>query len=59
MQKSRYKKASYEDKFDRKYACWTFNHGGWHKCKKANRRTARRLLYREAMQEIITTKEIS
>lgn len=28
MQKGYYKKLSYEDKFDRKYACWTHNHGG-------------------------------
>ena len=41
MEKGQYKKLSYEDKFDRKYACWTYNHKGWLKCKTANRRTAR------------------
>lgn len=52
MQKGRYKKFSFEDKFDRKYACWTFNHGGWHKAKVANRRMARRKLKKEATTEI-------
>lgn len=42
MQKSYYKKLSYEDKFDRKYACWTHNHKGWVKYKTSNRRMARR-----------------
>ena len=24
-------KLTFEDRFDRKYACWTHNHGGWRK----------------------------
>ena len=46
MRKGYYKQLSYEDKFDRKYACWTHNHKGWKKYKRANRRTARRKLKR-------------
>ena len=33
MRKGFYKQLSYEDKFDRKYACWTHNHKGWRKYK--------------------------
>lgn len=50
MQKGYYKKLSYEDKFDRKYACWSRN--GWVKYKTANRRTARRKI------KVITRSEI-
>lgn len=52
MQKGYYKKLSYEDKFDRKYACWTFNHNGWVKYKAANRRTARRKIKVTTMTEM-------
>ncbi len=58
MQKSRYKKMSYEDKFDRKYACWTFNHNGWRKAKTANRRTARRRTKEETIYEMKYDTEI-
>ena len=34
MRKGFYKQLSYEDKFGRKYACWTHNHKGWRKHKK-------------------------
>lgn len=37
-------KLTFEDRFDRKYACWTHNHGGWRKYKRANRRALRRKL---------------
>lgn len=53
LQKGRYKKLSYEDKFDRKYACWTFNHKGWYQYKRSNRRTARRAEKAEAKSDII------
>ncbi len=46
MRKGFWKQLSYEDKFDRKYACWTYNHKGWRKYKRRNRRTARRKLKR-------------
>lgn len=46
MRKGYWKQLSYEDKFDRKYACWTYNHKGWRKYKRNNRRTARRKLKR-------------
>lgn len=51
MQKSRFKKSSYEDKFDRKYACWAQNHKGWRKYKRSNRRMARRVAKRELLEE--------
>ena len=35
-----------DDKFDRKYTCWTYNHKGWRKYKRRNRRAARRKLKR-------------
>ena len=40
MRKGFWKQLSYEDKFDRKYACWAVNHNGWRKCKRLNRRAA-------------------
>jgi hypothetical protein len=52
VQKSRFKKSSFEDKFSRKYACWAYNHGGWGKYKTANRRMARRKLKQETNMEI-------
>lgn len=36
-----WKRLSYEDKFDRKYTCWTYNHNGWRKYKRGNSRTVR------------------
>lgn len=44
MRKGLWKRMSREDKFDRAYACWAVNHNGWRKCKRQNRRTARRML---------------
>lgn len=58
MQKNIYKKMSYEDKFDRKYACWTFNHNGWRKAKTANRRTVRRKIKAETIYESEHYKEV-
>lgn len=52
MQKGYYKKLSYEDKFDRKYACWTHNHDCWLKYKTANRRMARRKIKTDTKNEI-------
>ena len=46
MRKGFWKQLSYEDKFDRKYACWAVNHNGWGKRKRWNRRAARRALKR-------------
>ena len=46
MRKGFWKQLSYEDKFDRKYACWAVNHNGWRKRKRLNRRAARRALKR-------------
>lgn len=46
MRKGFWKELSYEDKFDRKYACWTYNHKGWRKYKRRNRRITRRKLKR-------------
>lgn len=57
MQKSRFTKLSYEDKFDRKYACWT--RYGWRKYKRANRRMARRKLKRELLAERILRRYTS
>lgn len=31
MRKGFWKQLPYEDKFGRKYACWTYNHKGWRK----------------------------
>ena len=46
MRKGFWKQLSYEDKFDRKYACWAVNHNGWRKRMRLNRRAARRALKR-------------
>ena len=46
MRKGFWKQLSYEDKFDRKYACWAVNDNGWRKRKRLNRRAARRALKR-------------
>lgn len=48
MQKGFYKKTSFEDKFDRKYACWAVNHPtAWKRYKKQNRRKTRRWIKEE------------
>lgn len=53
MKKGYFTKCSYEDKFDRKYACWTHNHNkAWSEYKTANRRTARRKIKAETQAEI-------
>lgn len=31
-----------QSEFDRHYACWASNHRGWAKCKKANKRIAKK-----------------
>lgn len=50
MGKGYFKKLSREDKFDRAFACWCKNHGGFTKAKRANRRTARRTLKRDLIK---------
>ena len=52
MQKSRMKKMTEEDKFDRKFACWACNHHGWRKYRIRNRRKAKRHLKAEMLSEI-------
>lgn len=43
MKSNIHKKATFEDKFDRKYACWVVNHPkAWHRDKVRNRRQFRR-----------------
>lgn len=37
--------------FSHKYACWAYNHRGWAKMKKANRRTAKRRLERAVRKD--------
>ena len=32
----------FESEFDHHYACWAFNHNGWAKMKKFNKRLAKR-----------------
>jgi hypothetical protein len=34
------------DEFSHKYACWAYNHRGWAKMKKANRKLAKKRLKR-------------
>ena len=31
-----------QSEFDHRYACWAANHRGWAKCKKANKRLAKK-----------------
>lgn len=46
--RSEFKKITFEDKFDRKYACWVKNnHKAWTWFKTANRRKARRILKKQ------------
>lgn len=54
MQKGFYKKTSFEDKFDRKYACWAVNHPtAWKRYKKQNRRKTRRWVKEETEKNIL------
>ena len=47
MKNNLYKKATFEDKFDRKYACWVKNNRkAWHFWKRRNRK-----LFRKQMKE--------
>ena len=43
-----HKKMTYEDRFDRKYACWVKNNRkAWHWFKRHNRKQFRRLMNKE------------
>lgn len=54
VQKGFYKKTSFEDKFDRKYACWAVNHPtAWKRYKKQNRRKTRRWIKEETEKNIL------
>jgi hypothetical protein len=54
VQKGFYKKTSFEDKFDRKYACWVANHpAAWKRYKKQNRRRTRRWIAKEMEKDIL------
>lgn len=54
VQKGFYKKTSFEDKFDRKYACWAVNHPTvWKRYKKQNRRKTRRWVKKETEKNIL------
>lgn len=54
VQKGFYKKTSFEDKFDRKYACWAVNHPtAWKWYKKQNRRKTRRWVKEETEKNIL------
>lgn len=53
MQRGIFKKLTYEDKFDRAYACWVKNNPRvWDWWKRKNRREARRKLKKELRLEI-------
>ena len=41
-----------QSEFDHRYACWANNHRGWQKCKKKNRRVAKKRLREEYRKEI-------
>lgn len=52
MQRGFFKKLSFEDKFDRTYACWVKNNPhAWAWWKRRNRREARRKLKTELYNE--------
>lgn len=54
MQKGFYKKTSFEDKFDRKYACWAINHStAWKRYKQQNRRKTRRWIEEKIEKNIL------
>ena len=46
MTRSVLKRLTEEDRFSRRFATWTFNHDGWKKYKRTNRRIAKRKLKR-------------
>lgn len=48
-----HKKLTYEDKFDRKYACWVKNHrSAWHYYKRQNRKKCRRIMSKNVESEM-------
>ena len=48
-----HKKETFEDKFDRKYACWVKNHNkAWKWWKRHNRKKFRRLQKEQLLKEI-------
>lgn len=54
-----YKKVTFEDRFDRKYACWVKNNPkAWKYWKRKNRRSWRRWLDRELDKEKIDDCEL-
>ena len=53
--RSTLKRLTEEDRFSRRYATWTFNHNGWSKCKRTNRRIAKRKL--KHLEKIEISKE--
>lgn len=53
MQRGIFKKLTYEDKFDRVYACWVKNNPrAWAWWKRKNRKEARHKLKKELRSEI-------
>lgn len=54
-----YEKAKYlqrilefESEFDHRYACWAYNHRGWAKMKKANKKVAKKRERRNWKREV-------
>ena len=41
-----------QSEFDHRYACWAKNHRGWAKCKKANKKLAKKRERREWKKEV-------
>ena len=59
MKNNIHKKATFEDKFDRKYACWVKNNRkAWHWWKHKTRRDYRRKLKEELQKEILLNVEM-
>lgn len=59
MQRGIFKKLTYEDKFDRAYACWVKNNPrAWAWWKRKNRKEARHKLKKELRSEIDEQKEV-
>lgn len=52
-----HRKLTYEDRFDRDYACWANNHGGWSKAKTQTRREFRAKLKEEPKKEILKIED--
>ncbi len=53
MQRGIFRKLSFEDRFDRKYACWVKNNPkAWSDDKRRNRRESRRKLKKELEAEL-------